>query len=406
MTLALIDVLADPSDAPAGCRAAAFDRPDPLVEVDLAIWDADGPAARYPHAAPVDPWPLVLTAAASNRLVRDARSWARAFEGLIGRGGTLVVLAPRIAAIGLHTLQEIVGFGFTEPLRGICPLTSYARPAGAPRGRPMAVAGEPFATFFAAHGDAFDAALAFDAPSALTIAVDAIAGERGGREGAPTCALYRAVHPGRVLVLPSPAAGVRTDAMRMAGLVEGIAALVDRLRRHALASTTRRGAGEASPEQRALRDAIEAIDREARALAERRARLAVELDATIVLEQLLVGDRGAAIHAAALVLHGLGAYVQQGVDANALMFESGSGIGLLIAIDAGTKDGLDDPCRLAPDLFEVASGWARPFGGEPAVRFLCAGECAPDDARVVTGADLLAAHRAGDASLLERLLER
>lgn len=395
MTIALLNfVIRDASDAAA--RRLTFDRPDPLVAEDLVVWDADPLAGHYAQAEPLAPWTTVLAATGSNRLVRDTRLWAEAFEGLVARGGTLVVFAPREARIGLHTLQEVVDHDFADALRAICPMTTQARSGPASSGSDLrSVTGEPFASFFAAHAADFSLRQHFEASAALTLAVDP-AGD--------CCALYRAVHPGRVLVLPALDDGARADPARAAALVDGVVALVDRLRHHALGSTMRMGADASSPEQRALRDALEAIDAEQRVLAERRTRLRAELDALVVLEQLLVGDRAAAIHAASLVLHRLGAYVQQGVDAGALMFEAGSGIGLLIAIDA--SDALDDPRALAPDLHEVASGWARPFGGEPVVRYLAIGGATHGDPRVVSGAAFLAAYRDTDAGLLDRLLAR
>jgi hypothetical protein len=313
----------------------SFSRPCSLDPVDVLIWQ---PAAIDGVYA-VEGLHLgrpVLGVADSQRLVKDSRFWRDALRAFIGRGGTLVMLAPGRATLGIHTVQDVVGYDLIEALPEH---TGLGRKARAPAAV-ACTAGEPFRSFFDAAGARFVACAEFDAANAQAIAH--VAG------AAAVCALYQYRHPGRLLVLPSLAPGLPTAAVD--DIAGSIADVVARLRFEGpiLSPQSAKAAFE-MPGEAALRRQLADVAARQRALQAEHDLLAHRLSDLAFLRQLHGGDAAGALEACALVLHALGAYTQQGAPGtHTLMFEIDGRTGVLVAIDDAQRalgDGLAEHVR-------------------------------------------------------------
>jgi hypothetical protein len=120
----------------------SFDQPASLDRADVLIWN---PAGLYPalEAACERTDPPVLGVGASEWLLATSRHWREQFKRLLAAGGTLVALVPAPRTVGVHTLQDILPYDWSDPL---WPRRVRSQPidgAALPR-----QAGEPFRTLF------------------------------------------------------------------------------------------------------------------------------------------------------------------------------------------------------------------------------------------------------------------
>lgn len=200
----------------------AFDEPAAASQLDTAgilVWRPAATLARYArHTERLDEAGRpVLTPAASQQLLADARRWRAAFETLIAQDGLLVVLLDELAALGVHTLQEVVAFEVQEILPGaplsLRTLAQAGPPAwrcGAPFRRPLEQLGRGSQAHTAIGGSP-GTALAHAAGSDAVVA------------------LYRYQQPGHLLLLPTPgfagdeanAADARALLVELAGALTG-----------------------------------------------------------------------------------------------------------------------------------------------------------------------------------------
>lgn len=192
----------------------SFDRPASLDRADVLIWN---PAGLYPllEAACERADPPVLGVGASEWLLATSRHWREQFKRLLAAGGTLVVLAPAPRAVGVHTLQDILPYDWSEPL---LPRMARSQPlAGDARPR---LAGEPFRTLFTEAAACFQPCAALDpAPGASILESD----------GGLTLASYASEPPGRLLLLPALAPGLAQDGAGAALFLRELRRCIDRL---------------------------------------------------------------------------------------------------------------------------------------------------------------------------------
>ena len=320
MSLALLDFPADLGAA----THLSFARPASLDFADLLLWRpaaiAEVYAAEGRHEGRHEGRP-VLDVLDSQRAFRDTRFWREEFLQFLGRGGTLALFAPGFARLGLHTVQDIVGYDTLEALPDHLEL-GHAECTPAPV---ACEAGQPFRDFFAAFGAHFLATDVFEPRQAQPVATLA------GTERA--CALYQYRHPGRILVLPALREG--TPAPVIAEMVMAVQDMSTRLRFDARASSTHAWREPlVLPREAALRQELAGLAAQRRALQTREAALIRELAGIALLGQLQRGDAGGVIEAALQVFHALGAYVQQGVGAaHTLMVELEGRTFVLVAVD-------------------------------------------------------------------------
>ncbi|OUL98414.1 hypothetical protein [Variovorax sp. JS1663] len=389
-------------DFPAGLAAAtplSFARPASLDFADLLIWRPAAIAEVYATEGRHEGRP-VLQVLDSQRAFRDTRFWREEFLQFLGRGGTLALFAPAYARLGLHTVQDIVGYDILEALPDHADL-------GHDECEPAAVqceAGQPFRDFFAAFGAHFRAASEFRPRHAQPIATLAGTGR--------ACALYQYRHPGRILVLPALREG--TPASVIADLVTAVQDMSARLRFDARASSTYAWREPlVLPREAALQQELAQLAAQRRALQAREAALIRELAGIALLGQLQRGDAVGVIEAALQVFHALGAYVQQGVGtARTLMVERDGRTCVVVTVD-DAEAALDE--GLAAHVQAQAAPWAAELRREVAPVALYIGgnrrgarETAAElealrrrhpGVDFVSGAELLAAYETGDATL-------
>ncbi|VTU24078.1 hypothetical protein [Variovorax sp. PBL-E5] len=340
MQLALLDLPASLDHA----LHLSFPQPGPLDSVDVLVWQPAAITGVYGVEGTHLGRP-VLGVADSQRLVKDSRFWRDEFRAFIGRGGTLVMLAPGHGTLGIHTVQDVVGYDFIEALPDHAGLRRTER-------APAAVActvGEPFRSFFDAIGERFAATAEFDAANAQPIATVA------GTER--VCALYQYRHPGRVIVLPALAPSVPAAAVD--GIVRAIADMASRLRFEGSAPSSS-PAWKTSfdmPGESALRRRLAELAAQRRALDAEHDTLARQLSDLAFLRQLHDGDAVGALDAAALVLHALGAYAQKGgAGTDTVLFELDGRTGVLVAVDDALR-ALGE--GLAAHVRRRAQAWSR-----------------------------------------------
>ncbi|WP_423460564.1 hypothetical protein [Ottowia sp. VDI28] len=304
MPIALIDFPYMPVQA---ASALSFAEPASLDDFDLVVWRPAAIAEVYSTDIVFEGKP-VLEVRDSQRMFSHTRYWRAEFEEFLGRGGTLVMLAPGFTTMGLHTVQDIVPFDVIEALPGYRDLRHEACEASTVQ----CEAGEPFRQFFDAFGTQLVARATFAPSDAQAIA--------SVGEGKGICAVYEYRHPGRILVIPeiretaSPA-----DIAAVVGALDDLSA---RLRLDARVSGAVGARPVVTEREQALRQQLAETSRQRRTLQAQEAALLKEIADIAFFGQLEQGDRIGVLNAALQVLHALGAYVQYGVGSpDTLMFE-------------------------------------------------------------------------------------
>jgi hypothetical protein len=391
----------------ADIAALAFDAPDPLsVRCDVVIWQPMSLVEAFsPTVERVADGRPILGLAGSERLLARARQWREAFRALLGHGGTLVVFVPPALQLGVHTLQEVVGFDLLEPLPGP-PVARATLPRPEP---PVAAAGQPFREFFDHTTGMLRAHAALEAAIGRIVATTA--------DGRP-CASYAYGHPGRLLLLPAPASDA--DMTTRERLCDAIIALVHRLRAAGSPATLH-------PSAASFVLADEMTDRErASRLAREQARIAAEmavvrrrLERVDFVKQLVAGDARGAVAAAAFVLHALGAHTQTGLaDEDTVVFEhAGCRCALVIATDRSAG-----PAHWIARAAAAVARWSQGAGDDTRAALLdCRENDVPRDKRtgpsaalreaaaraalpLLSGDALLQAYESRDAGVLDRLI--
>ncbi|HEY9271581.1 hypothetical protein, partial [Achromobacter sp.] len=192
----------------------SFDQPASLDRADVLIWD---PAGLYPvlEAACERADPPVLGVGASEWLLATSRHWREQFKRLLAAGGTLVVLVPAPRTVGVHTLQDILPYDWSDPLMPRTVRSQAIEGDAAPQ-----QAGEPFRTLFT------EAARCFQPCATLAAAPGASILETGA---GMTLASYASEPPGRLLLLPALAPGVAQDEAGAALFLRELCRCIDRL---------------------------------------------------------------------------------------------------------------------------------------------------------------------------------
>lgn len=339
MSIALIDF---PNTLPDLARALSFAQPAPLDDFDLVVWRPAGIAEVYSTETVFEGKP-VLDVHDSQRVFTHTRFWRTEFEEFLGRGGTLVVLAPGFTTMGLHTVQDIVPFDVIEALPGYRELHHEAC-------HPVAVqceVGEPFRQFFEEFGAQFVACATLTPTHA-----QAIASVSGSND---VCAVYEYRHPGRILVIPE--LSKKASHADIAAVVDALDGLSARLRLDARVSGSVGVRPVVTARERALRAQLAETSRQRRTLQEREATLLKEISDIAFFGQLAHGDRVGVINAAHQVLHALGAYVQFGVGSpGTLMFEHANHVYALVLLEETDVASAE---RLQQTLRERARPWAK-----------------------------------------------
>jgi len=201
--------------APHGLDAVlSFDQPASLDRADVLIWD---PAGLYPvlEAACERADPPVLGVGASEWLLATSRHWREQFKRLLAAGGTLVVLVPAPRTVGVHTLQDILPYDWSDPLMPRTVRSQAIEGDAAPQ-----QAGEPFRTLFT------EAARCFQPCATLAAAPGASVLQTGS---GLTLASYASEPPGRLLLLPALAPGLAQDQAGAALFLRELCRCIDRL---------------------------------------------------------------------------------------------------------------------------------------------------------------------------------
>ncbi len=180
-----------------GIERLDFDQPDAPARLDTAgilLWQPAITLTRYAaHTERIDDAGRpVLTPAASQQLLADARRWRTAFESLIRHDGLLVVLLDDIAPLGVHTLQEVVAFDVQVILPGEPVLLTALAQDSAPTWQ----CGAPFRRPLEQLGRHSRAATGIDCAQRTVLAT--------GPDSATAVALYRYQQPGHLLMMPRP----------------------------------------------------------------------------------------------------------------------------------------------------------------------------------------------------------
>jgi hypothetical protein len=364
-----------------------FSQPCSLDPVDVLVWQP----ASIDGVYAVEGLHLgrpVLGVADSQRLVKDSRFWRDELRAFTGRGGTLVMLAPCRATLGIHTVQDVVGYDLIEALPEHASLRRRPRPPAAIE----CTAGEPFRSFFDAAGTRFVACAEFEPSSAQAIAQAA--------GGSGICALYQYRHPGRLLVLPALAPSLPPDAVD--ALVRSIADIAARLRFEGpgLSSHASPNSFE-MPGESGLRRRLADVAARQRVLQAEHDVLARQLSDMAFLRQLHGDDAAGALDACALVLHALGARTQQGAPGtHTLMFEIDGRTGVLVAIDDAQRALGHD---LADHVRSRARAWSAELNSAVVPMAIHIGEAGalrptPPALTFITGRDMQRAYDARDTT--------
>lgn len=344
MSIALIDF---PNTFVAGTRSLSFAEPCSLDEFDLVIWRPAAIANVYSTECVFEGKP-VLEVRDSQRVFSHTRYWRAEFEEFLGRGGTLVMLAPAFTTMGLHTVQDIVPYDIIEALPGY---REFEHAACSPSPVRCEV-GEPFKQLFDAFGSQFVASSTFTAPHAQVVA-----SIEGSQE---PCAVYEYRHPGRVLVMPELRASITQT--EITAVVDALDALSARLRLDARISGSIGARPIVTDKELALRAELAEASRQRRALQMKEAALLKEISDIAFFGQLEHGDRVGVINAALQVLHALGAYVQYGVGpTDTLMFEHLNHACILVVLQESDVASVEDLKRV---LMEKSVPWANELNRE------------------------------------------
>lgn len=329
--------------------AFTFPEPASLDAADLVVWRPAAIAEVYPPESSHEGVP-VLGVLDSQRAFSHTRFWRREFQALLARGGTLVVFAPDSRRLGLHTVQDVVGYDTLEALPDHLDL-----PHGACEPSAVAcAAGQPFRDFFDAFGRHFVATTEFR-PLRGVQPIATLAGT------SRICGVYQYRHPGRLLVLPTLRDDTPAETTRaLVGALTGMAA---GLRFDGRAASSYLWPTPLHlPEEDALRRERAQVAAQRRVLQAQEDDLAQQISRIAFLRQLHCGDAAGALDAAMLVLHALGAYAQHGAGpADTLMFEFGGNTGVLVTLDdAQVALG----ARLPDHVGERAAAWATELRAE------------------------------------------
>lgn len=163
--------------------------------------------------------PNVLSATASDELLRISRYWRREFDRLLKRDGTLVVLAEPSSNVGIHTLQEVMSYGSLEPLSEtlhaqFSPLLASGGPAS------FTHSGEPFRSLFEEIAQLMQPEVRLENWPGIPVLFDG--------ETNPLSA-YVSVVPGRVLWLPILNGAALQQADNADRLTHALSRCLDRL---------------------------------------------------------------------------------------------------------------------------------------------------------------------------------
>ncbi|WP_028601063.1 hypothetical protein [Ottowia thiooxydans] len=364
MPIGLIDF---PNTRLQGVSPLSFAEPASLNEFDLVIWRPAAIANVYSRDHSFEGTP-VLDVRDSQRVFSHIRYWRTEFEEFLGRGGTLVMLAPGFTKMGLHTVQDVVPFDVIEALPGYRSLGHQACEPSALR----CDAGEPFRQFFDAFSEQFVACATLTPGEAQAIA--SVSDSDG------VCAVYEYHHPGRILVIPelretaSPAA--------LATIVDALDDLSARLRLDARVSGYVGARPVVTERERALRQQLAQTSQERRELQSREAALLKEISDIAFFGQLEHGDRVGVINAALQVLHALGAYVQHGIGSTGtLVFEHLGHACVLVLLEEAD---LTSAKEITETLSERAQPWANELNREVAPIAFIAGANAENIMRLAT----------------------
>lgn len=179
-----------------GIEAVAFGSAYPLGRYDALIWSPAGLADEYrdlyTRPGKEDAGPL-LSLAASTRLLSDSRRRRAELEGLVARGGVLVVIPWAGPGIRIHAIEDIMAFDPEDILprrlrAGMVAVDGCERTEF--RG------GQPFRAFADAAGTSLPVRCALESFAGVPLFF-------GVRSGAVLGGyLYR--HPGHLLLLPRP----------------------------------------------------------------------------------------------------------------------------------------------------------------------------------------------------------
>lgn len=192
----------------------SFDEPASLDQADVLIWN---PAGLFPvlDAACERTDPPVLGVGASEWLLATSRHWREQFKRLLAAGGTLVVLVPAPHAVGVHTLQDILPYDWSDPLLPR-PVSSLPLEGDAPPRQ----AGEPFRTLFTEAARCFQPCATLDqAPGASILE----------NELGMALASYASEPPGRLLLLPALAPGLAQEEAGAALFLRELRRCIERL---------------------------------------------------------------------------------------------------------------------------------------------------------------------------------
>ena len=384
----------------AAARALSFRRPESLAALDVVLWRPDAIADLYGAVTqPGGLMPLELLQA--QELVIHTRAWREEFRAFLSRGGSLVVLAPATETLPLHTPQDIVAY---DPLEALPEKVRVQR-------EPMAASavacgyGEPFRSLFAATADLFLAQSSLAQADSQAIAAVA---ER-------VCALYRFLHPGRLMVLPALAA--EPDPVAAQRLIEAISATVQGLRR----SAAQQGSAASAllpPTAReiALARELESVTAQRLHLEQTEFELRTRLGWLRELSTLLIEGDGEHLAVAAAALQSIGGSLLHEFDrADSVVIEA-AGSSLLLMLAHPGESASD--CRLRLDAFVRARCRETGRALQPVVLGLGEGHAgfdapgpAPDASgatrwRFLRGHDLYAACADGGTGSLSRLLTR
>ncbi|MBH1966547.1 MAG: hypothetical protein I8H77_19530 [Comamonadaceae bacterium] len=364
MSIALIDFPNKPLE---GVSSLSFAEPASLNEFDLVIWRPAAIANVYATDDSFEGTP-VLDVRDSQRVFSHTRYWRKEFEEFMGRGGTLVMLAPGFTKMGLHTVQDVVPFDVIEALPGYRDLHHKACEPSAMQ----CDAGEPFRQFFDKFSEQFVACATFTSGEAQAIACIS-----GSEE---TCALYEYVHPGRILVIPEVQEAISVTVL--AAIVDALDDLSARLRLDARVSGYVGARPVVTERERTLRQELAQTSQMRRALQTREAALLKEISDIAFFGQLEHGDRIGVINAAQQVLHALGAYVQHGIGSTGtLVFEHmGHACVLVLIEEADVSSGK----RLPETLRERSQPWADELNREVEPIAFIAGANAENILRLAT----------------------
>ena len=214
MKLASLDL----SVASAQVQALSFLEPVSLGDYDAVLWSPNGLLRNLGDRIERHD-PEVLSATASDELLRISRHWRREFDRLLKRDGTLVILAEPSSTVGIHTLQEVISYEVLEPLAKDLQVKSASH-ANLDSPAPFTHAGEPFRSLFEDIASMMRPAVHLEHWPGIPVLFDAA--------GKPIAA-YVSVVPGRVLWLPALENKTLSESQGADRLTHALGRCLDRL---------------------------------------------------------------------------------------------------------------------------------------------------------------------------------